>query len=156
MDGCLTDFDKNFKLFSKGKYVKTSQDREKVIDDGGSKFWSSMEWIEGGKELVKFCLSKFPIVRILSSAGIGNSTHRYPIVRRGKMEWVSKNIPQINEKSVIIVPNAALKSTLYSGKNNILVDDKKSTIISWNKRGGIGILHTSSEYNKSIEKLKSI
>ena len=159
MDGCLTDFDSHFRKFSGG----ISPEEYRVANGGrgaessllkklGQEFWEDLVWIHGGKELYDVAASHFEVVRILSSAGSGKDWNQYKIVQRGKINWLEKNLPDIQKKNIIIVPFANLKSQ-HSGTDRILVDDKDTTITQWNLKGGVGILHKSSNYQKTLNRL---
>ena len=57
--------------------------------------------------------------------------------------------------------NSQTESILFIGNgewsrkvSNILVDDKESTIISWNDSGGIGIFHEPGNSSRSVREIK--
>jgi 5'(3')-deoxyribonucleotidase len=156
MDGCLTDFDRQFRKFSGGlspeEYKRRGEVETSLLKKVGQGFWSELEWIQGGRELYDVAVSHFEVVRILSSAGTGKDVNQYKIVQRGKIEWLEKNIPSIEKRNIIIVPFASLKSR-HSGTERILVDDKLSTINQWDLKGGIGLLHDAASYKKTLRKL---
>ena len=159
MDGVITDFDGGFKKLSGGIGVKEYE----AIHGKGSEstlyltnpysFFIGLEWIYGGKELVRFALSHFKVVRILSSAGTGDNWSKFKEVQEAKIRWVQSNIPQIEKQNIIIVPFASLKAAQYSGPNQIIVDDKDKTIKQWNEKGGIGILHVSFKWQATVNAL---
>jgi hypothetical protein len=96
------------------------------------------------------------VVRVLTSAGTGKDRERFQEVQAGKLAWLGKNAPQIEKKNVIVVPFASLKALRHSGPDRVLVDDKDSTIDQWNEKGGIGILHNSAQWKKTIESLQAL
>ena len=65
--------------------------------------------------------------------------------------WAKKGLfpskPKVNYKP-------AKNKHHFAAPNHILIDDKQSTIDSWNAAGGIGILHTSA--GNTINQLKKI
>ena len=77
--------------------------------------------------------------------------------RIGKMLWLRKvhsdlfpNTPKVNFKPA--KEKHQVKPTLT--KSDILIDDKASTINTWNTTGGTGILHTSAD--DTIQQLKQL
>jgi len=74
----------------------------------------------------------------------------------GKEFWVSKWLKP-SPSSVIMSPAAQKSQYATSGEvPNILIDDKASTIDSWNQAGGIGILHTPGGSSTTIAKLQEL
>jgi tRNA nucleotidyltransferase/poly(A) polymerase len=75
----------------------------------------------------------------------------------GKMAWANNYLsPQPSE---VIIRPARQKhqfAITRTGIPNILIDDKLSTINSWNDSGGIGILHEPGNSRKTIAKLKEL
>jgi hypothetical protein len=60
-------------------------------------------------------------------------------------------------ESVIIVDAKEKQNwAIRDGQPNLIVDDKGSTIDSWNSRGGHGILHIPHDSGRSIEEIKSL
>jgi len=160
LDGVLTDFDSAFMKIAggltpdeyKAKHGRGTE--SSVFLNNGGDFFSNLDWIQGGKELLRFSLSHFKLVRILSSAGTGKDWEKFKEVQAAKIGWLQKNAPQIEKKNIIIVPFANLKAR-HAGPNRILVDDKDTTIKQWLLKGGIGILHRHSDWTKTIETLQS-
>jgi len=159
MDGVLTDFDEGFKKISGGlnpDEYRTKHGRggeaSLFLRDGGN-FFAGLDWIAGGKELLSFATSHFKLVRILSSARTGKDWEKFKDVQAGKLKWLAANAPEIQKKNIIIVPFANLKAARHSGPDRILVDDKDTTIASWRRYGGLGVLHRSIDYLKTIDEL---
>lgn len=156
LDGVITDFDTRFRKFSGGLSPEEYKDhhgsdgRESLYSQLPIEFWIGMEWVKGGQQLVAFALEHFNVVRILTSTGTGNDWKRFKIVQNGKLQWLEKNIPQIEKKNILCVPYANFKAARYAAPDRILVDDKKSTISSWEKRKGIGILHFSDTFQTTL------
>jgi hypothetical protein len=67
----------------------------------------------------------------------------------GKYLWVKRNTP--NTKLIL---RSANRKSDFSSPNNILIDDKESTILNWRDKGGIGIHHTSTP--NTIKELKKL
>ena len=74
----------------------------------------------------------------------------------GKTAWVEEWLsPQ--PADIIITP--AVNKVQYATNGdvpNILIDDRKSTVDSWNSAGGIGILHVPGGSAATIEKLRAL
>lgn len=159
MDRVITDFDKAFKEISGGLDV---DEYKKVHGEGGFKlvlkqgksFWTDLDWVPGGKEVLDFAVKHYELVRILSSAGTGRDWGSFKFVQAGKLEWAAKNMPQIEKKNIVIVPFSNAKSK-HSGPDRILVDDKERTIKQWTDKGGIGILHHHSDWQATLDELRA-
>lgn len=160
MDGVITDFDKAFRKISGGidvdKYKETrgKESGFKLVLKQGKDFWTDLEWIDGGKEILDFAVKHYEIVRVLSSAGTGRDWASFKNVRDGKIEWAAKNMPQIKKKDIIIVPFSSMKSK-FATPSSIIVDDKEKTIREWVGKNGIGILHHHSNWKNTLDKLQS-
>jgi len=159
LDGVLVNFDDGYMKLAGKSIIQTAKDegdkaaRNKYLD-AGSQYWENLEWIEGGKEIWNTASSLFNAVYILSSVGTTDPVRGKP-VDEGKRRWLKKNIPSIDLSNVFIVGGSHMKKT-YSAKNAVLVDDMPKNINEWNQAGGIGILHNSKHYKKTIESLKDI
>ena len=160
MDGVIVDFDKAYSKLAGGKSLQANSlaigekpARDKFLK-AGTKFWSEMEWIQGGKELISTAEKHFSNVWILSSAGTINSKLAETVIQ-GKLEWLAKHIPSIPMSKVIVVLGRHRKKD-YAVKNAILVDDMRDTIESWNVKGGNGILHDYRFYKNSIDALECL
>ncbi len=160
MDGVLTDFETAFRKLSGGinpdeyRRIHGRNGETSLFLKDGKRFFENLDWIEGGQEVFDFAIRHFKVVCILTSAGTGKDWNRFKEVQAGKLAWLAKNAPKIEKKNIIVVPFANLKAARHAGPNRILVDDKDTTIENWNKRGGIGILHISSQWKKTIESLQ--
>lgn len=136
MDGVLTDFDKAVRAIGGERGLPDDASKEdtdqmfKRIDEAGPEFWSGMDWMPGAKKLWEKIRLFNPV--LLSSPG----DLRY--AKRGKQDWVNKNIPGV---------------TLYLDKDKyqwaerdaVLIDDSAKNIGAWRQAGGIGILHENPE-----------
>jgi len=162
MDGVLTDFSGDFMKLAKqigeddiserddvpnnaaARYEKQhgSEAFWKVVEQGGVKFWSDMNWHPGGKKLWSY-ISNFD-TEILSAP----SKRVLQDCIKGKRMWISRlGSPKIHFRSKD-------KKREFANKNSILIDDLKSNIKDWNASGGIGILHRN--VNSTIAQLKEI
>lgn len=138
MDGVLCDFfGKVYQSFPELKNYKTIPedllwDSIKTIDN----FWETLEPFEGFKSFVSSCQG-LGEVYILS----GYSTHDYERSIKGKLEWLSKFLPEIPKENSFIVHRREKKD--YATKEAILVDDYLKNVKDFSFEGGIGIHHTS-------------
>jgi hypothetical protein len=92
---------------------------------------------------------------VLLTAGIpGNPAE--PTSEDGKRIWAMKNLNPKPGKLMLRPAKQKSESATTSDIPNILIDDKQSTIDSWNSSGGIGILHTPGNSAQTIAKLKEL
>ena len=154
MDGVVADFDQRFLDLSgmmprefEAKYGKNAF--WDFIDEGDNKlkFWVGIPQMSDAQQLIDF-VSKYdyemltaPSLKKQSLMGKG----LWMINQTKKGLFPSK--PKVNYKS-------AKNKKDFAAPNNILIDDKPSTIDSWNAAGGIGILHTSAA--NTISQLKKL
>ena len=143
LDGVLVDFDKGYKELT-GKSPKEAGDGPEFwepIHKAGAAFWIKLKWMPDGKELWNYVEQYNPI--ILSAPSQEESS------RIGKRVWRKNTLP---DTKMILTP-ARFKQK-YSEENNILIDDREDNIQQWKDKGGIGILHTSTE--NTIKQLKDL
>lgn len=137
MDGVIVDFEKDYKklpgaLKLDGTY-QSSEEFWAPINNAGSQFWENLDWTSDGNDLWNYISEYYPI--ILSSPsrrGFGS--------REGKKKWVDRELP-----GTPLILEYSFNKQKYSNKNSILIDDRESNIQQWTERGGIGILHISTE-----------
>jgi len=140
LDGVLTDFTKKLcetlgKPLDRSFELGNNPKVWKMVDDAGEDFWAEMDWMPDGKELWEELKKYNPI--ILTSP----SRHKSSVL--GKKKWLKKNIPGV---PFIIEQN----KTKYVEPGAILIDDRKKNIDSWNRAGGIGVLHKSRKNTVKI------
>lgn len=160
MDGVLVDLSSGYrkrtnKSISPGGMMLGDQIPELKNLDASAKFWATLDWMPGGKQLYRAARKLFKNVRILSSAGTYGDIERGKKVELGKRAWVKINIPDMDQKDVFIVPSKYQKPN-YADKKSILVDDMALTIRLWNQAGGYGIIHDYRDYRATIEELEDI
>ena len=147
MDGVTVDWVSGYKKLLLNR--KKGMPDESIVD-----FWANLDWIRGGKELLKAANELFENVCILSSAGSGDE-ERSKINEVGKRVWIDKNIPEMSQDKVFIVYGKVNKQK-FANKMSILVDDVLVSIVQWKRNGGYGIHHNDLHYNKTIEELEDI
>jgi 5'(3')-deoxyribonucleotidase len=161
LDGVLVDFNGGFKKIfrmSPEEFRTTYKTNEMPsVYSRGKDFWSNLGWIEGGKELWEYLINNFLDVKILSSSSAKSRTPDWQPVHNmvyyGKVEWLQKNIPGLNQDDIIIVPNKKEKAN-YAKPNNILIDDYTGNINDWIAAGGVGIFHSAPYYRNTIQQLQ--
>jgi nicotinamide mononucleotide adenylyltransferase/PAS domain-containing protein len=155
MDGVIADFDLRFKQVTglTPDEFESKHGLEKfweVIDiDNKVKFWVGIPLMNGAKDLIDYV--KNYDYELLTAPSRQKSS------MLGKRLWVKKHVgslfpstPKINFRQAENKPKIKKELT----NQDILIDDKKSTIDSWNSKGGTGILYVSS--NQTIEQLKKL
>ena len=153
MDGVVADFDKRFTDLAG---MSPSEFESK---NGKNAFWDFID--------VKHKLAFWVGIQPMSDAQSLMdyvSKHDYemltaPSIKKESLmgkglwirNWANKGLfpskPKVNYKS-------AKNKHHFAAPNHILIDDKQSTIDSWNAAGGIGILHTSA--GNTINQLKKL
>ena len=146
MDGVVANFDKRFKDLSGflpndfvDKYGKNAfwdliDEKHKVS------FWRGIEVMPGAKKLVDF-VSKYPYEMLTAP-----SVKKQSVI--GKSLWIRDKVGTLYPSQPKVTYRAAkekhnVKSDLT--KNDILIDDKKSTIDSWNAKGGTAIFYQNAD-----------
>jgi 5'(3')-deoxyribonucleotidase len=157
MDGVIADFDTRFKNLS-GMNPRDFEDKYgknkfwDFIDEGDNKvrFWAGIPPMPEAKELIDYA-SKYDY-EILTAPSIKKQSLLGKNLWMKK--WVGKGLfpskPKLNFKPAkekhLIKPNLT--------PNDILIDDKQSTIDNWNNAGGTGIFFQST--SQAINDLKSL
>ena len=155
MDGVIADFDQRFLDLSgmtpdkyKDKYGM-NQFWDFIDEENKIRFWAGIPVMSGAKKLIDY-VSQYDY-EILTAPSIKKQS------RLGKMIWLRKihpdlfpNTPKVNFKPA--KEKHQVKTTLT--KTDILIDDKASTVDTWNSSGGTGILYTSAD--NAIQQLKNL
>lgn len=147
MDGVLSDFEKQFTdLYGEDSLKK--RDRKLWSEDWSDfierKQFEELPKFPGADELLQF-ISKLPIeIEILTSSG-GLKFHEQ--VKQQKKNWLKKYYIAYKPH---VVPGRKHKKE-YATPETILIDDTKDVINSFNRAGGIGIIHRNVK--ETINKL---
>ena len=72
----------------------------------------------------------------------------------GKKRWIERHLDPQPESIIIVDAKDKQNWAVKDDVRNLLVDDKGSTIESWNARGGIGILHVPRDSARSIDEIR--
>lgn len=162
MDGVLTDFSGDFMKLAKqlgedaveertdvpnnaaARYEKVhgSEAFWKVVERGGIKFWSDMNWNPGGKKLWRYIEKYDPQILTAPSKRV------YKDCVAGKKSWIKRL------GSPVIHIRSKDRKKEFATKNSILIDDLKSNIQDWESSGGIGIHHKNTQ--NTIGQLKEL
>lgn len=120
MDGVLCDFDKMADEHNMRK-ENGKCDWKKIQREMGSGFWSRMEWMENGQELLNrvhsFCQEHNFKLGILSAIFLDCG-------KRGKMKWLADHCPQIDSENIIITDKGVNK-WLKLEDGDVLIDDSE-------------------------------
>lgn len=146
MDGVVADFDKRFKDLS-GMLPQEYVDKNglnafwDLIDEKHKvAFWRGIELMPGAQKLVKY-IEQHPFEMLTAP-----SVKKQSII--GKGLWVKDKVGTLySTKPKVTYRKAKLKHTVKPQltKYDILIDDKASTIDTWNSSGGTAILYQSAD-----------
>lgn len=126
------------------------------ISHNPEKFFANLPpLLDGSVKLWNYINSLGLYVNILT-APVRDYTSSIEPARRGKTSWVQNHLsPQPRKIIVVDAVDKRKWAISEDGAPNVLIDDKKSTIDSWNEDGGIGILHVPGESENSIKILST-
>ena len=157
MDGVIADFNKGFKSItgSEGLNAYEYENKHgknsiwKIIDNySKTKFFENLPWTEDGKELWKFVNKISNNVKILTALG---KTDGHSSI--GKKNWLNKNLPNLHDDDIVMVPNKHAKKH-WATPHSIIIDDTDVVISEWKKKGGIAIHHKSTK--ETIKRLEEV
>lgn len=146
MDGVLVDFEKGYAELTDTIPAKSFNGKSSFwepINKAGAQWWANLEWMSDGKQLWDYIKPYKPY--ILSAPSLNPSS------RIGKEAWCKMHISNQYKKLLLY---SRKEKQIFSAPDKILIDDMEQTINEWNKQGGIGILHTST--NNTIKELKKL
>lgn len=151
MDGVICDFEKKFTEYY-GFLSLVKRDRKQWSTDWEDfilrkRGFEKLDWFPGGQKLLNVIRSTNLPVEILSSSG-GERFHGEVTIQ--KIKWLRNH--GINYKANIVAGRKHKKN--WSKPDAVIIDDTPDVISSWNKEGGIGILHKDvKETIKTLETL---
>lgn len=108
-----------------------------IVAHGRETFWATMEWMSGGKELVKYIQSTNLHTFILTAGSTSNSD----ACATGKQQWLQKN--KLGNLDFNIVSKGTEKYA-YADEGIILIDDMKKNVDLFVEAGGMGIVHSNT------------
>ena len=152
MDGVLCNFAKGVekvigKSISQWSYGSKSEKWDKI--KATPKFWHTLPWENGGKQLWSFILKHKPHIL---SAYVEESFD--PNCIPGKSHWARTNLG-IAPGNINLVKRVQKQNyAKVAGQPAILIDDYKKNTDQFTAKGGIGIHHTSTA--NTIRQLKKL
>jgi len=114
------------------------------------KFFAGLPVLQGGSTIVKWLKDNDIPFTILSAPLRGN--HEASI--KGKQHWLDQHNPGTSGDAIFT--GMKEKYAKKGGHPNVLVDDHKKYISSWEAAGGIGVLHRDNNTGATIERLAQI
>ena len=131
-----------------GKDFKSTdkEERWKAINQTKG-FWANLDWMPGAKRLYQF-IEKYDPYILSAYSG------RDPSSRTGKLKWLAKNTNFKKGRINLVMRSHKQRYAKTDGKPNVLIDDYMKNIKEWEKKGGIGVHHTSVP--KTISELKRL
>jgi hypothetical protein len=173
MDGVQADFFTSWALWHGEKIQNPEIQRYKQIGDKEKreesiralqaegpefvyKFFATLPPLPNGMALVDWIKrNKIPCT-ILSAPLRSSPEDKQKLITaasiEGKKHWLSEHNPGLP----MIFDGMKERYAMKGGHPNVLVDDHKKYIESWEGRGGIGILHREQNTNQTIEALTNI
>jgi hypothetical protein len=148
LDGVLTDFAGHFSSCfsvpaSTITYANTDQinfdERQRIISTYPN-WWASMPWTKDGKELWDYIEMYDPVI-------LSAPAPKVETCIADKIHWCNREL----RGTLVIIETDKYK---YANDKAILIDDYNKNIDEWVKKGGIGILHTST--STTLEQLKKL
>lgn len=152
MDGVLTDFDGAVETLC-GIQRRSQEASTPEQDDllwervrNVPHFFYRLEPLPGAVEMFRRVYEKFgDRVEILT--GIPKERRGIVTAAQDKREWVKQ---YLSDTVVVNTVYKAEKPSFCRHAGDVLVDDLRPTIRTWNDRGGIGILHENAEKTMNI------
>ncbi len=165
MDGVLCDFDKKVKelnlpiVRNVPSFELTSEEKKlrnifwNNIAEYKEKFWEELDLINQVIEVIYFW-EKYPNIsfNVLSKVPSNKACHDYAI--QGKKNWLKNhNLSHVFENVYIVDKD---KTKYCKNINDILIDDRESNCIEWQKAGGTAILFKDArQLNNAISSIFS-
>jgi FMN phosphatase YigB (HAD superfamily) len=151
MDGVLTNWEAHFEAEVGKPYGDPSISRNqsyKISKAFPVEWWTTMPWMDDGKELWEFLSKNFSSLHILSAPT--SDPEKKSII--GKKKWLEEKgfYQQLGKENIIITPNK--HEHVKENGVSVLIDDTWKKIEKWKEAGGIGIHHTSTK--DTIQQLK--
>lgn len=152
MDGVLCDFAKGVekvigKSITQWSYGSKSEKWDKIKST--PKFWHTLPWENGGKELWSFIKKHQPHIL---SAYVEESFD--PNCIPGKSHWARTKLGVAPGRTNLVKRVQKQNYAKVAGQPAILIDDYKKNTDQFTAKGGIGIHHTST--SNTIRELKKL
>jgi 5'(3')-deoxyribonucleotidase len=153
LDGVFADFEKRvIELFGK---PPNSIDQTIFWKELGKfdHFWKDLDLMSGSRMLYD-AVMKIPNVHVAFLTAIPRPTGKLSTAADDKKIWVKEHFGTTCQ--VYTVVGGVNKAKFIQTPNDILIDDTQKNIDAWNKAGGIGILHTGTDYYSTIFRLMAV
>ena len=152
MDGVLCDFAKVAEKvtgmsITKWSYGSKSEKWDPIKNT--PKFWHTLPWMDGGKELWNF-ISKYKPHILSAYVEESFDPHCIP----GKSYWAKTNLGITSARINLVKRVQKQNYAKVAGIPAVLIDDYKKNTDQFTQRGGIGILHTTTP--NTIRELKKL
>ena len=125
-----------------------------IAENPGDFFGALPPLLDGANQLWPYLNSTGHIVKLLTAPVMGKPG--MPTAGEGKEMWAMENLDPPPQEVILSPARQKVGSAVSAGISNILVDDKASTIQSWNDAGGIGILHIPGGSSATIARLQEL
>ena len=154
MDGVLCDFKKRAEQVTKVSWSQKRDERDWDTIKKTKNFWHTLPWTSDGRRLWSYIKIHKPSIL---SATVQAKTD--PNCRPGKDYWIKNNLGIYDGSRVnIVLRSQKQKHAMLSHKGRrepaVLIDDYPKNIREWQRKGGIGILHTSA--SSTISQLRKL
>jgi len=106
------------------------------------KLWANLPWTKHGKRLWRTIAPHNPYI-LTAPMREGSE--------KGKHAWIKRNLNPAPEK--IFMSHEKYE---WSAKNHILIDDFTKNTIPWEQAGGIAILHSDNDIEKTLDALREL
>ena len=135
MDGVLCDFARNIKTttgMTIDNWMRVDKEErwKKIIEK--RTFWSTMPWLNDGKNLWRFIEKHDPY--ILSAA-----SQQDPNCKPGKMQWIARNLGIPRNRVHLVQRHEKQMFAKTGGQPSILIDDYGRNTKEFTTKGGVGI-----------------
>jgi hypothetical protein len=128
--------------------IGMKEDRWAAVHYVGTDFWTGMDWMKGGEELVEFLLNQDVPVEILTAGYAGNAC-------LGKINWLrGKGLEQLtyDTGNTFNICKHGVEKGKYAEEGDLLIDDTSKNIELFREAGGMAIHHTDT--TKTIQEVK--
>jgi hypothetical protein len=125
-----------------------------ISEDPGGFFGALSPLADGVNQLWPYLNSTGHTVKLLT-AGVPGKLGM-PTAGEGKEMWAMENLDPPPQEVILSPASQKAGSAISGGAPNVLIDDKVSTIQTWNDAGGIGVLHTPGGSSATIERLQEL
>ena len=118
-------------------------------------FWANLDMCSGAEELIAFITDNFDSEQCaILTAPISEDLYRCTTQKRAWVEDKFGSLIDPDENFFVSHNKADYVGKISPENYQILIDDRVDNIQKWVNHGGIGILHDSKNWMRTIEQLK--